>query len=515
VNEQNLRKLYERLGIGESPPPSPPRPLPVPEAPLYIESPPVAEPVRPDFPPPEGMISSTPLRTPARKVVLSIPLLVISLGAIAFGLLLVTRSGGSSAEPKAPVVVAPRTPPPVVDPPVPPPTIPEPATPAIPDPPDPIPPPPPLAPPPPELTPEQKRAERIRAQGGTDETEKALGLALDWLARHQSEDGSWDAQDFVLRCTNLGNCLDSDAKGDKYYTPGVTGLALLAFLGAGHGPDSQTHGRTVSMGLKWLVENQESDGSIRYRKNKWILFYNQAVATRALCEATRATGDTRFRSAAQKAIDFLGRSQNADGGWDYFQKTKDEERNDASIAGWVGFAVRAGEAAGLKIPDSMKERILDLFNRRTTVDTGEVIYADRNPGAGRRGAGLVALGLYVRGWGQANPVVTSRATSRLLAARPDWDAYYAAQGRIKEIKFHPDHNFAAWYYGAEAAWGLGGTTWSSWNDRMRPVLVDHQVREGHSAGSWVPELGYIGREGGRVFSTAVAALMLTMYARER
>jgi hypothetical protein len=61
----------------------------------------------------------------------------------------------------------------------------------------------------------------------------------------------------------------------------------------------------------------------------------------------------------------------------------------------------------------------------------------------------------------------------------------------------------------------GGADWDAWNAALRDLLVEHQVPEGHAAGSWLPEHTYIGREGGRVFSTAIGALMLSIYARER
>lgn len=513
MNEDNLRKLYARLGIAESAAAPPPPPLPAPVS--------VAEPL------PAEMVSQAPRgpeiapsaleRLSGTRVSISLPVLAVSLAAIIGGLYLVSRGSGASEPPRIPpVAAAPPIPTPVIAPPVAPaPTPPEPVT-------APAPPPKvdeapvtPAPPPPRELTPAEKRAARIRQNGGTDASEAAVALALDWLARHQAATGEWEAQHFERRCPRDGSCQVKDAPGDKLYTPGVTGLALLAFMGAGHTSETGPYAKSISLGLAWLVEHQNPEGGITHDRR--VLFYNQAVATWALCEATAATGDARFRTSAQKAIDYLGKLQGGDGGWNYyFREPPEPERNDASITGWVLFAIRSAEKAKLVIPADMKGRIRDFYHRRTVGQTGEVVYADRDPGAGRRGAGLAALGYFVRDTlGGDDPDTAQRAAARVLNSRPDWDLFLAAQEKSarKEISFSPEHNMAGWYYGTEAMFRRGGADWTAWNTALRELLVEHQVPEGHSAGSWLPELSYIGREGGRVFSTAIGALILTIYAR--
>lgn len=508
MNEDNLRKLYERLGIAESTAGPPPPPLPTPLA--IVEPPPVSGESRgPAALPPAMERHAKP------RVTLSYPVMLVSIGAIIAGLYLVSRRGDESPGPsKPPVVKAPSPTVPTVAPPVAPPSLPpDPLTPPE-KPPQPRPPEPPAPPPPPELTPAERRAALVRKNGGTDESEAAVARALDWLARHQASTGEWEAGHFDRLCPRTGSCLVKEAAGDPAYTPGVTGLALLAFMEAGHGPASGPHAKAISLGLAWLVEHQNAQGGIV--NGPLILFYNQAVATRALCEAAALTGDDRFRSAAQKALDCLGKSQLADGGWNYYHDPADLPRNDASIAGWVAFAIRSAERAKLAVPSDMKGRVRDLFVRRTVAETGEVIYSDREPGAGRRGVGLVALGLFIRGpSGGDDPEIGRRALARVMAARPEWDLFVAAQEKAAQFPFSPDQNMAAWYYGTEAMFRQGGSAWKSWNDAVRDLLVEHQVREGHAGGSWEPETSYIGREGGRVFSTAIAVMMLSIYARER
>ena len=511
MNEENLRKLYDRLGISESPAGPPPPPLP---APLTILEPRVDAPPSPE-PPPPGNAPSTFGRIVETRVTISLPMLLLSIGAIAAALVLIIRqTAAPPAPPKPPVTVAP--PPPVVAPPSTPPAAPpEPVKPPAPSPIDPPPEPPP-PPPPPEPTPEEKRAARILQNGGNEASQAAVARALDWLVRHQASTGEWEAMHFERKCPLTSSCQVKAASGDPLYTPGTTGLALLAFMGAGFSPSHGPHARTISLGLAWLIERQNPEGGITHDLK--VLFYNQAVATRALCEAAALTRDERYRSAAQKALDYLGKSQLADGSWNYYHDPAEAPRNDASIAGWVVFAIRAAEEAGLVVPAEMKGRVRDFFIRRTDAKTGEVIYADREPGAGRRGSGPAALGLFGRGLlGGDDPETARKAAVRIVAARPDWEKFLDAQVKTagKEIPFDPDQNMAGWYYGTEAMFRRGGEDWTAWNAAARDLLVQHQVRAGHRDGSWEPETSYIGREGGRVFSTAIAVMILTIYARER
>ncbi|MFQ5749152.1 MAG: hypothetical protein ACE5H3_06805, partial [Planctomycetota bacterium] len=63
-------------------------------------------------------------------------------------------------------------------------------------------------------------------------TEKAVRLGLQWLADHQGADGFWDCDEFMFE-DKLPGQPPSDGPGSPANDVGVTGLALLAFLGNG------------------------------------------------------------------------------------------------------------------------------------------------------------------------------------------------------------------------------------------------------------------------------------------
>ena len=93
--------------------------------------------------------------------------------------------------------------------------------------------------------------------------EKRLLAALEWLRSHQSPDGSWDCDAFSINCDAKRGAACS-GRGAATFDAGVTGLALLAFLGAGY--DSQLPGPyldTVRNGLKYLKNVQDAPGLLR------------------------------------------------------------------------------------------------------------------------------------------------------------------------------------------------------------------------------------------------------------
>ena len=72
-----------------------------------------------------------------------------------------------------------------------------------------------------------------------------------------------------------------------------------------------------------------------------------------------------------------------------------------------------------------------------------------------------------------------------------------------------------WYYGSLVMFQLEGDAWKRWNDKMQPMLVQHQnLTAGELYGSWDPSTAtHFCQMGGRVYSTAMAVLTLEVYFR--
>jgi hypothetical protein len=103
------------------------------------------------------------------------------------------------------------------------------------------------------------RGERVRREGGTTESERAVELGLGWLARHQRGDGGWSL-DVHSECKGNPACPEGPPTNSD---TAATGLALLTYLAAGHtyhrpGPYQDQ----VQRAIGWLLRNQQKTGEL-------------------------------------------------------------------------------------------------------------------------------------------------------------------------------------------------------------------------------------------------------------
>jgi hypothetical protein len=60
----------------------------------------------------------------------------------------------------------------------------------------------------------------------------------------------------------------------------------------------------------------------------------------------------------------------------------------------------------------------------------------------------------------------------------------------------------------------GGKLWDVWNKELRDSLVASQEKgNGHSSGSWAIGTDHGARSGGRLYTTALATMILEVYYR--
>ena len=344
------------------------------------------------------------------------------------------------------------------------------------------------------------RSEAVGRYGGSAESEEAVDLGLEWLARHQAVDGRWDANGFVDRCREQDRCT---GYGLASFDPAQTGLALLAFLGAGHTHRSGEYVEAVRRGLEFLLKHQASSGLLDDRNPLAPRgnLYNHSIALMALAEAYGMTRDVRLLEPVARGVGFLALTQQPGGGWTYIPFWK-EERNDSSITGFAIQALKAALAAGVPVPESLVVGAVRHF-RRLTLEDGTVQYADRGNRRFRPSAALLGVGLVSRlllGLDQSDPIVRRQA-ERLASTLPQWSARASI-----------NNGYYAWYYGTLAAFLLGEDLWPRWNARMKQALLGSQIRLGCASGSWPTDSKW-GPNGGRVYTTAINVLTLEIYYR--
>ena len=348
--------------------------------------------------------------------------------------------------------------------------------------------------------------------GSVAKTEDAIEAGLEFLARRQSADGRWSLHEYPGRPRTEaagGRAIHSDTA--------ATGLALLAFLGAAYDHYGDEYQHVVGRGVKWLLSVQQPDGNLYVshdrRSDGSALIYSHAIATIALCEAYGMTGDSSLRAPAQKAIDFLVRAQHPDhGGWRYAVKPGDRGySSDTSVTGWVVMALKSGELAKLQVPKRSYQGVskwLDIA--QADADSSRYKY---NPNAALDPSLQRDLARTV------TPAMTSVGLlSRLYTG---WDREHRSMvAGAKYLAGHPPDIGANqlrdtyyWYYATQVMFHMGGDFWRAWNERLHPLLVDTQLRQGPFAGSWDPQHDVWGAAAGRIYVTAMNLLSLEVYYR--
>ena len=342
--------------------------------------------------------------------------------------------------------------------------------------------------------------------GASQASEQAVERALAWLARHQDQaDGRWDGgtargrdgsalasdDSFTIHCPPGDICF-----GECYYPEAdtaLTGLALLAYLGAGYTHVEGKYAPTVAKGIEFLRRSQKPDGDLRGESTA-VGMYCHAMATLALSEAYALTGDARLRLPVEKAVGFLVRARSGNGmAWRYQPGAAD---SDTSILGWAVMALKSAKVVGIPIPPPTQAGISAWLGKVS---------------AGRDGG----LARYVPGKPET-PTMTAEAWACrqfLELGGPGRASDEAAAFLLRNESDGGDFNIYYLYYGTLAMYQHGGEAWSTWNARVRDQVVRRQNLKGHKAGSWDPDDSQYGTYGGRIYATALGTLTLEVYYR--
>lgn len=344
----------------------------------------------------------------------------------------------------------------------------------------------------------QDKARWIAQGGGTEASERAVGLGLQWLAEHQLPDGGWSfdharAPHCQGKCGNPGTLADA--------RNAATALALLPFLGAGHTHQSGAYKEEVKRGLYFLVKNIKvtpQGGSLHGPGGSLHEpgggMYSHAMGTIALCEAYAMTHDKGLYPPAQQAINFIADAQDPDGGgWG----CEPRQPGDLSVTGWQVMALKAGHMAYLRVPP-IAVRNASRFLDSVQADGG-ARYGYTQPAAAKPDA--TAVGLLLRmylGWKRERPE---------LKRGVEWLA------ELGPSRTNVNYN----YWATQVMRHYGGDAWRDWNAQIREYLVRCQSQEGHETGSWYfdgqDDAALGAARGGRLRATAMATMILEVYYR--
>jgi len=328
----------------------------------------------------------------------------------------------------------------------------------------------------------QDRMQRLTKTGGTPACEDAVVNALRWFKKTQNADGSW--------------CADANPVG-------MTGLALLAYLGHCETPHSPEFGESVEKAIAYLVANASkatNNGKLSsdFSDNHWS--YEHAVATYALAEAYTFCNIIDYEipglmETVQQAGDILIAGQNNLGSWDYaFIK---RNRIDNSLGAFCMQALKACKATGLKFRNinEVGRKGLEAIARCQDTD-GWIGYGNskRRPRNSLTAAGLLCH----YQWKKPNDVAARKA-KKWMEANTDYNL---------------DNNNGkyAHYYRGQVFMEIGGKSWQAYNEAFRDKLLADQEQDG-SFGSGGGFLMPRKNSHRKHYLTALSTLQLEVYYR--
>ncbi|MDO4574057.1 MAG: hypothetical protein Q4D98_02460 [Planctomycetia bacterium] len=338
---------------------------------------------------------------------------------------------------------------------------------------------------------------RLMKDGATLGSEDAVRRGLHWICAHQQADksmkksrGSWN---FDLRRAPYCTCKNS---GESPSTTGATALALLAMLGHGNTRQEGEFQQSVREGLYYLSTRAIRRKGVPGLDLREGSIYGHALATLALCEAyamEKQNGkDDGLKQLAKEACAWIFWAQDpVSGGWRYEPK----EAGDVTVTTWMIMALKSAKECGIEIPSYTLIGVERFLNSVALDDNAQYCYQPgREPEPSTCAIGLVAR-MFTGAKQEAR--FLDRGTKKVS----EWgysgsDLYYD-------------------YYGALLLRHYGGERWERWNPALRDYLIATQSLSGHESGSWYfdEEKKVHNRTGGRLYTTALATMILEVYYR--
>jgi hypothetical protein len=364
------------------------------------------------------------------------------------------------------------------------------------------------------------RSRKGAGKAGGEPLNRAVDDALMWLKNHQNKQGFWSCAAFDAECGQQGTDTVCDGAGSPQFDVGVTGLSLLAFLGANNTHKEGKYSKTVRAGLKYLVQVQGPDGNFGLDTNSQYT-YDHIIATLAMSEAYALTKDHLFKAPAEKALKYLYKIRNPTRAWRYapYHPEMALHPDDMSVTGWAIMAMTLAREYQLPVDNQALDDGLRFLEEMTDPLSGRTGYFERG-GVSAREFGKENL------WPSAQ---TESITAVAVLCRIFADPKLERKGNkemvekgIKLISTLPplwDDNqpgrrdFYFWYYGTYALYQYGGPEWKAWERTLMTAVAEHQHKEGEMKGSWDPQVDPWGDQGGRVYSTAILALCLEVFYR--
>lgn len=311
----------------------------------------------------------------------------------------------------------------------------------------------------------------LRPHAGRGYDQRA-STAVAWLCSAQEPDGHWDAKRWGAQ---------------KNYTPGITGLAVLALLKQDANALNGPRADTIRSALDYLLSQQNAEGRIGALNSGTP--YNQGIATLALLEACSRQQDARWAQAVTRSLAYIQSTQQPSGGWGYPRAPVDA--GNTSITVWQLQALLKANAMGRDEVRPSLEKGMAWLNGMVDAD-GRVGYS-RASDFPYGHETLTAAGALCF-LSDKNSAAASPHLPRILQALRDAACHQS------------DVDYYRLYFMTQALVAADGPD-TGLTTKLRDSLVVCQADTGDHPGSFEAQDRW-SSAGGRVYATAMAVLAL-------
>ncbi len=215
-------------------------------------------------------------------------------------------------------------------------------------------------------------ANRGSAWEMTAAQQRAIENGLAWLAKAQNDDGSFGSSGAYSRHV------------------GISGLAGIAFLSDGSVPGRGRYGEHVAKVSDFIIDStSDSSGLIASDQVSHGPMYGHGFATLFLAEIYGMTGRADCREKLRLAVRLIVNTQNDEGGWRYMPVPNDA---DLSVSICQVMALRAARNTGIKVPKKTIDKAIEYVKKSQNGDGGfSYTLQGRGSAFPRSAAGVAAL----------------------------------------------------------------------------------------------------------------------------
>lgn len=326
------------------------------------------------------------------------------------------------------------------------------------------------------------RVAAVEAGATTGEAEDAMELALKWIAAHQHNDGGWSFRLADEEGPCHGQCDNPIVNRNDAPLPrtAATGLALLAFMGAGNTHQSGPYADNIRRGIYYL-RSQARDTTLGTDLQNGTM-YGHGIATLALAEAYVLTSDPDLEEFLKGTTFFCASAQHTSGGWGYMPGSPP----DITLTAWQVIAIKTAELRRIRVPTDVIPKAKSYV--KTLSDDTRVRYGYKTP---EPKLSTTAIGVLLQLYFGMLPGQTE------IREALNW---IAQEGPSKTNVYYNYYAMLAMHHSRHQESMRFART-------LRDHLLATQTKSGHERGSWHFEDTY-GSVGGRLYTTAMCVLIL-------